>query len=90
MKRLIILAALALAPTAAFALTDDQVRERMIQESISAYPGKCPCPYHSMSNGRSCGGRSAYSKPSGASPLCYAQDISDAAVTAYRKQRGIK
>jgi len=90
MKRLIIAAALALMPMSALALSDDQVRERMIKESINAYPGKCPCPYNTMSNGRACGGRSAYSKPSGASPLCYSQDISDAAAAAYRKQRGIK
>ena len=36
--------------------------EEMIKESIANYPGKCPCPYSIMSNGKKCGKRSAYSK----------------------------
>ena len=47
----------------------------MIQESIAKYPGKCPCPYSIMSNGKQCGKRSAYSKPGGYEPLCYVSDI---------------
>ena len=49
--------------------------EQMIQESIAQYPGKCPCPYSTMSNGKKCGKRSAYSKPGGFEPLCYVSDI---------------
>ena len=49
--------------------------EQMIQESIAKYPGKCPCPYSIMSNGKKCGKRSAYSKPGGYEPLCYVSDI---------------
>ena len=49
--------------------------EQMIQDSISQYPGKCPCPYSVMSNGKKCGKRSAYSKPRGYEPLCYVSDI---------------
>ncbi len=64
--------------------TDDEIRELMIAESLAAYPGTCPCPYSSDRAGRQCGGRSAYSRPGGASPLCYTSDISDAAVAAYR------
>ena len=51
--------------------------EQMIQESIAQYPGKCPCPYSVMSNGKKCGKRSAYSKPGGYQPLCYVSDIKD-------------
>ena len=29
--------------------------EQMIQESIAQYPGKCPCPYSVMSNGKKMG-----------------------------------
>lgn len=39
-----------------------------IRESIS---GSCQCPYDTDSRGRRCGGRSAYSKPGGESPVCY-------------------
>ena len=49
--------------------------EEMIKESITNYPGKCPCPYSIMSNGKKCGKRSAYSKPGGYEPLCYISDI---------------
>lgn len=69
-------------------LSDDQVRERMIQESLGAYSGPCPCPYNTMRNGASCGKRSAYSKPGGASPLCYKTDVSDEMVRNWRRRNG--
>lgn len=33
--------------------------------------GQCDCPYDLASNGSSCGGRSAYSRPGGRDPICY-------------------
>jgi len=33
---------------------------------------RCPCPYDYAINESNCGGRSAYSRGGGASPLCYA------------------
>jgi hypothetical protein len=66
--------------------TDDEVRELMIAASIAAYPGNCPCPYNTDRAGRRCGGRSAYSRPGGHSPLCYKSDISDEMVTRFRSQ----
>lgn len=71
------------------ALSDGQVRQRMIRESLAAYPGPCPCPYNVMRNGRACGGRSAYSRPGGYSPLCYPSDISDRMVEEYRRRHGL-
>lgn len=82
---LLILPGIALAET----LTDEQVRERMIQESIASYPGNCPCPYNRASNGSRCGKRSAWSKVGGYNPFCYPDDISAAQVNAYRQQHGI-
>lgn len=41
------------------------------QPMRDAYVGTCDCPYDLMSNGRRCGGRSAYSRPGGRSPQCY-------------------
>ena len=55
--------------------TFSKTPEQIIQDSISQYPGKCPCPYSIMSNGKKCGKRSAYSKPGGYEPLCYVSDI---------------
>ena len=51
--------------------------EQLIKESIADYPGKCPCPYSIMSNGKRCGKRSAYSKPGGYEPLCYVYDLTN-------------
>lgn len=65
--------------------SDAQIRQTMIRQSIASYSGSCPCPYSTARNGSRCGGRSAYSRPGGASPLCYARDISDAQVAAYRR-----
>lgn len=45
----------------------------------------CACPDDTMRNGRACGGKSAYSRPGGAAPLCYPTDITPAMVEAYRK-----
>lgn len=40
------------------------------QRACHATGRPCACPDDSMRNGRACGGRSAYSRPGGASPLC--------------------
>lgn len=65
-------------------LTDDQIRDILIRQSIARYSGPCPCPYSTMRNGRKCAGNSAWSKPGGASPLCYRNDVNAARVAAYR------
>jgi hypothetical protein len=64
--------------------SDAQIRQILIDESIAAYSGNCPCPYSTMRNGRSCGRRSAYSREGGESPLCYAKDVTAEMVQAYR------
>lgn len=75
---------LAVTPALAFQ-SDAQVKQRIIRESIAGYAGPCPCPYSVMRNGRSCGGRSAYSRPGGAAPICYPADISADEVAAWRR-----
>jgi hypothetical protein len=67
-------------------MTDSAIRRALIQQSIAGYSGSCPCPYNSMRNGNSCGGRSAWSRPGGAAPLCYPDDVSDLDVAAYRSE----
>ncbi|HEV2818282.1 MAG TPA: hypothetical protein VGW40_13810 [Allosphingosinicella sp.] len=76
-----------LVPSAASAQSDAQVRQQIIRQSIAAYPGPCPCPYSVMRNGRSCGGRSAYSRPGGYAPICYPADISQAEVERWRRSQ---
>lgn len=78
------------APTAAFApqQSDAQIKQAIIRQSIASYSGSCPCPYSTARNGSRCGGRSAYSRPGGAAPMCYASDVSAAQVAAYRRRNG--
>lgn len=68
-------------------LSDDAIAQVLIGRSIASYSGNCPCPYNSASNGSRCGGRSAYSRPGGASPLCYKEDVSVDSIKRYRAQR---
>ena len=63
---------------------DADVRQRIVEQSIEAYPGNCPCPYNSDRAGRRCGKRSAYDRPGGYSPKCYPSDVSEAEVKAYK------
>ena len=79
----LILACLIASP--AFAQSDAQIRQRIIRESIASYSGACPCPYNVMRNGRGCGRRSAYSRPGGAAPICYPQDVTQAEVADWRR-----
>ena len=84
---LILLLGTALATTSKETKTDADIKQILIEESIARYPGNCPCPYNVDRAGRQCGKRSAYSRPGGASPLCYANDISDEMVKEYRQER---
>lgn len=78
-------ALLVLGGTAAFAQSDAEIRQRIVRQSIAAYPGPCACPYNTDRAGRSCGRRSAYSRPGGYAPLCYPADVSQAEVEAWRR-----
>jgi hypothetical protein len=71
--------------SAASAQSEAQVKQQIIRQSIAAYPGPCPCPYSVMRNGRSCGGRSAYSRPGGYAPICYPADVTQAQIDAWRQ-----
>jgi hypothetical protein len=67
-------------------MTDDAVRECIVRDSVAAYPGNCPCPYNTDRAGRSCGGRSAWSRGGGYSPICYAREVTDEQVRDFRKR----
>ena len=67
--------------------TDSEVKQELIRQSISSYSGSCPCPYNRDRAGRRCGKRSAYSRPGGASPLCYEHDVSQKMVDEYRARQ---
>jgi hypothetical protein len=61
----------------------------IVKESRNAYyaTGRpCACPDDRMRNGHVCGGRSAYSRPGGAQPLCYPSDVPAEMISGYRAQ----
>lgn len=64
--------------------TNRNIKQEIIQQSINAYPGRCPCPYNTMKNGRQCGGRSAWSKAGGYSPICYEDEITEEMIRNFR------
>jgi hypothetical protein len=68
-------------------MPDEAIRRAMIAESITAYPSVCACPYSVMRNGAACGGRSAYSRPGGYSPICYPDQISPDMLVRWRSGR---
>lgn len=65
-------------------------KRQMIQQSIQRYPGNCPCPYNRASNGSRCGGRSAWSRPGGRSPICFAEDITDSMVRSWMARNNMQ
>jgi hypothetical protein len=86
-QQLLLLAALIPAfSIASTTMTDAQVKRKIIEQSIDDYPGNCPCPYNTDRAGRSCGKRSAYTKPGGYAPLCYAKDVTKSMVEEWKQQ----
>ena len=86
-KRILVatlLAAFSAAQVHAARLSDAQVKQAIIQESIDSYPGTCPCPYNVDRRGHSCGRRSAYSRPGGYAPICYESDVTPKMIVDYR------
>jgi hypothetical protein len=69
------------------AATNSEIKKELIRQSIASYSGSCPCPYNAARNGSRCGGRSAYSRPGGYSPLCYPSDVTDDMIMKYKKQQ---
>jgi len=67
---------------------DAQIRQAIIRQSLASYPGNCPCPYNIDRAGRSCGRRSAYSRPGGYAPICYDADVTPAMIRTWRQSHG--
>lgn len=67
-------------------LTDEEVKQAVIRESLAQYPGPCPCPYNIARNGSRCGMRSAYSRPGGEEPICYERNVTSWMVAAWRRR----
>ncbi len=76
-------------PAGAQQVTDDHVKQQIIAESIASYAGRCPCPYNLAKNGSRCGGRSAWSRAGGYSPICYPDEMTSDMVAAWRARHGV-
>lgn len=63
----------------------EAIKQKIIKESIESYPGNCPCPYNTASNGSRCGKRSAYNRAGGYAPLCYPEDVTDRMIREYKR-----
>jgi hypothetical protein len=71
-------------------LTAAAIAAIIIQASRNEYYATghpCACPDDRARNGSACGGRSAYSRPGGAAPLCYPGDVSAAMIESYRQRQ---
>jgi hypothetical protein len=68
-------------------LSDQQIAEIIVHESRQSYyrtGHPCACPEDMARNGSRCGKRSAYTRPGGAQPYCYARDVPAAEIARYR------
>lgn len=63
---------------------DEDIKLKIIFQSIKSYDGPCPCPYSLKRNGNECGNISAYKRPGGAEPICYETDISEKMIENYK------
>jgi hypothetical protein len=69
-------------------LTAAAIAAIIVQASRDQYHASgrpCACPDDSARNGSACGGRSAYSRPGSAAPLCYPSDVPAAMIETYKK-----
>lgn len=67
-------------------VSDNEVKQLIIEESIASYPGTCACPYNRARNGSSCGRRSAWSKAGGYSPICYKDEVTKEMIKDWRER----
>lgn len=91
MHRIMLIFTLALISIIATAspLSENQIKDRIINKSISSYlssVGVCPCPYSKDRIGRLCEKRSAWSRPGGNTPICYISDVTKDMVQSYREK----
>jgi hypothetical protein len=73
--------------TAQPALTDQQIAAIIVKDSRDAYyqtGHPCACPEDLARNGSRRGRRSAYTRPVGAEPYCYATDVPKEKIGGYR------
>jgi hypothetical protein len=90
--KLFILTMILLASSLAIAddkISDDEIKTVLIQQSIQAFSGECPCPYIKSPKGGKCGLNSAYSKIDRFTILCYSSNVTQKMIKEYRDKNGL-
>jgi hypothetical protein len=67
--------------------TDAQIQAALVERSLAAFHGTCPCPYSMDRDGRRCGERSIYSRSTNSSLLCHPHDVTPKMIADYRARR---
>ena len=68
-------------------MTDAEIRQEIIRESIAANGGVCVCPWQKDRKGKICGSRSLYNQPGGVPPQCYPEDIDETGIEAWLNEK---
>jgi hypothetical protein len=71
-------------------MSDADIREQIVKESVANYEGICPCPYSTHPDGTQCGYRSAFLKKGAAKPICYEINVTLKMVEEYRQKSAAK
>jgi hypothetical protein len=92
MRSLLVLMLIAILPAIAssYQISDVQIKNEIIKQSISSYVskiGNCPCPYNRDMAGHYCGKRSAWSRAHGQSPICFPDDVSKEMLENYKHNK---
>ena len=64
-------------------LSDDRLRQKIMQDSIEVYHGACSCPYQVRPNGHSCRGHIHILKDH--HPICYPRDVTADMLADWRR-----
>ena len=67
-------------------VSDNEVKQLIIEESIASWSGTCACPFNRARNGSACGRRSAWSKAGGYSPICYKDEVTKEMIKDWRER----
>ena len=72
------------------AKTEAEIKQTIVQESIKAYPGTCPCPESLDRNDVTCGKRSVYTRLRGFEPRCYPSDVTAEMVRSWKTEHSVR
>ena len=72
------------------AMTDDQVKQNIIDGWTSSYKGDCACPENKDPKGNRCGDSSAYFRNNPDNLIkCYPADVTETDIEQYREEFNI-